>query len=116
MMKIPGNNSNGTAEMWEILACRGAVGVGREHGPGVISTALRAQELQILQQVSELLLGAGSRVQPFPLLVSVIWVYGELWFYGPGTGVWLYLQLQIIQGAKGGPRFQGELECRVGVT
>lgn len=22
MMKIPGNNSNGTTEMWEILACR----------------------------------------------------------------------------------------------
>lgn len=49
MMKIPGNNSNGTAEMWEILACGG--GVGGKHGPGVISTALRAQELKILQQV-----------------------------------------------------------------
>lgn len=23
MMKIPGNNGNGTEEMWEIFACRG---------------------------------------------------------------------------------------------
>lgn len=33
MMKIPGNNSNGTTEMWEKLACRG-----RWRGGGVGGT------------------------------------------------------------------------------
>lgn len=99
MMKIPGNNSNGTAEMWEILACRWGWGGDTWAGCDFNSALSPGTK----DPATSFRTAAGSWFT-YPTFSSAGFGDlgllggrgGELWFYGPGTGVWLYLQLQII--------------------